>query len=395
MKIFFMCTHCNQGTGYARVANNITNYLAALPDTKVVYYAFQNYKGQEITDRFIDPRIKFYDAVELDPDSPNGYGDKWIAEAIRREAPDALFIYNDLVVANAIMARIPPEIMPKKRYLYLDMVYPWHSPVQFDLLKSYDFQKIFTFLDYWTEHMVKDLGFLESQVQTVLHGVDFERFEELPQAQAKLENGFDPDDFIVLNMNRNSSRKQWPVTIAAFIAFLERNDFDPKIKLYCGCMPDREDDNGYNLLNLITTECRKRGLDEKIITNRHIFRNPKPTYLTDEQVNSIYNAADVGINTTAGEGFGLPALEHAYLNRVQIVPDCPVMREVLGDDAVFVPPVATTTEPGKYGGEIMLFDHRDFAAKLDECYKTRPTIDARGRIEERYNWDSILPALEL
>ena len=41
-KIFFMCTHCNQGTGYARSANKITNFLADQDDVEVVYYAFQN-----------------------------------------------------------------------------------------------------------------------------------------------------------------------------------------------------------------------------------------------------------------------------------------------------------------------------------------------------------------
>ena len=50
-KIMFMCTHANQGTGYARSAAKMVNYLVDKPDTDVVYYAFQNYKGQEINDR--------------------------------------------------------------------------------------------------------------------------------------------------------------------------------------------------------------------------------------------------------------------------------------------------------------------------------------------------------
>jgi hypothetical protein len=87
MKIFFISTHSNQGTGYARVANKITNYLANLPGIEVVYYAFQNYKGQEVKDRFIDPRIKFYDALEIDPETPNGFGYRGIVPAITKENP--------------------------------------------------------------------------------------------------------------------------------------------------------------------------------------------------------------------------------------------------------------------------------------------------------------------
>ena len=124
MKIFFMCTHSNQGTGYGRVANKITNYLADLPGVEVVYYAFQNFKGQEIKDRFIDPRIKFYDAIEIDPVSPKGFGDKGIVTAIIKEKPDVLFLYNDMMVTKSLMELIPEQFMPPVKYVYLDIVYP-------------------------------------------------------------------------------------------------------------------------------------------------------------------------------------------------------------------------------------------------------------------------------
>src|SRR5210317_2425713 len=93
MKIFFMCTHCNQGTGYARVANKIVNHLASIHGVEVVYYAFQNYKGQEIKDRFIDPRIRFLDTLELDPSAEGGFGDKGILPSIIKEKPVVLFTY--------------------------------------------------------------------------------------------------------------------------------------------------------------------------------------------------------------------------------------------------------------------------------------------------------------
>ena len=48
MKFFFMCTHPNQGTGYARVANKLTNYLVENND--LTYFAFQNFPNQDIKD---------------------------------------------------------------------------------------------------------------------------------------------------------------------------------------------------------------------------------------------------------------------------------------------------------------------------------------------------------
>ena len=65
LKVLFVSTHANQGTGYGRVANKITNFLADHVD--VVFLAFQNYPNQGIEDRFIDPRIRFIDAFKEDP----------------------------------------------------------------------------------------------------------------------------------------------------------------------------------------------------------------------------------------------------------------------------------------------------------------------------------------
>ena len=100
-----MATHPGRGTGYARVANKLTNHLATLPGVEVVYFAFGNYKGQEINDRFVDPRIRFLDAVELDPNAGAGCGDDAILPSIIKEKPDVLFIYHDLNVVKDIIPR--------------------------------------------------------------------------------------------------------------------------------------------------------------------------------------------------------------------------------------------------------------------------------------------------
>ena len=56
MKVLFLATHPNVGSGYGRVANKISNHLASLPGVEVVYYAFQNYTNTYVNGRFIDPQ---------------------------------------------------------------------------------------------------------------------------------------------------------------------------------------------------------------------------------------------------------------------------------------------------------------------------------------------------
>ena len=395
MKIFFMCTHSNQGTGYARVANKITNYLADLPGVEVVYYAFQNFKGQEIKDRFIDPRIKFYDAIEIDPVSPRGFGDKGIVPAIIEEKPDVLFLYNDMMVTKSLMELIPPECMPPVKYVYLDIVYPWQDPSIYDQLKSYNFDQIFVFLECWKKHLIDDIGFDKNVVSVMKHGIDFERFVDVPQEEAKKRLGFKSDDYLVVNMNRNSYRKCWGITISAFLEFLKRQNMNPSIKLFCGCMSKTDD--GVDIRKVIIIECAKRKMDTAKVLNEHIFLNPRPLHLTDSQVNDVYNAGDVGLNTGHGEGFGLTTTEHIYFRRPQIVSGVPALKEILGENAHIVEPKLwmQVTEQEKHGGDLAIVDASEFADYLEYCYNNRDDRpDVRELLKREYNWENVYKVLD-
>jgi glycosyltransferase involved in cell wall biosynthesis len=395
MKIFFMCTHPTQGTGYARVANKLTNYLASIPGIEVVYYAFQNYKGQEITDRFVDPRIRIIDAIELDPNSSGGFGDKGIVPSIIKERPDVLFHYNDMNVTRDIMRLIPPEHMPPKKYVYLDLVYPWQNIDTLAILKECNFDHIWTFLDCWRDHMINDLKFDPSRVSTMVHGIDFDRFIDIPKEEAKVECGFKPDDFLVINMNRNSSRKMWGTTIQAFIELLQRENMNPRIKLFCGGLIYHKD--GYDIKMIVKVECLRRGMDVDKVYNNHIFITPKPLHFTDAEVNKLYNACDVGISTARGEGFGLTPVEHMYFNRPQVVTGIPTLKETLGSFAHFVEPKLWVRigEVENHDGEAAYCDYKDFTDHLQYCFKNPDDLpNAREYLREKYSLENMYKGLD-
>ena len=390
-----MCTHCNQGTGYARVANKLVNHLASLRGVEVVYYAFQNYKGQEIKDRFIDPRIRFLDALELDPEAEGGFGDRGILPSIINEKPDVLFHYNDMNVVRDIMRLIPPEHMPPKKYLYLDIVYPWQNIDTFEILKEYNFDHIWTFLDCWTDHMINDLKFDSSKVSTMVHGIDFDRFVDIPKEEAKVSRGFKPDDFLVVNMNRNSGRKMWETTIKAFLELLKRENMNPRIKLFCGGLSFHTD--GVDIGMTVRSECLRRGMDIDKVCFHHVFINPKPLHLTDAEVNEMYNAGDVGISTTRGEGFGLTPVEHMYLNRPQVVTGIPALKETMGPYAHFVEPKLWVRigQAESHDGEVAYCDYNDFADHLQHCFKNPDVFpNAREYLREKYSWEHLYKALD-
>lgn len=383
-KIFFMCTHCNQGTGYARSANKVTNHLAKTHE--IVYYAFQNYKNQDITDRYIDPSIRFIDAIELDPESPKGFGDRGIIPSFENEKPDYLMIYNDINVCYSILKLFENSSWKDyKVVLYVDLVYPWEDVNKIRWLSS-KCEKFYVFLDCWVDH----LKLMGVQSEALKLGVDHEKFSIVQDSKKFF--GFKEDDFIILNFNRNSHRKQMPVTIKAFLMLFKKYS---NVKLFLSCVLNNED--GFDILNVIRTQCIAMGLDYDHVVNNQIFVNNRPTALTEENVNLLYNACDVGINTCHGEGFGMTNLEHALLGKPQVVTGVPAIKETLGPVALIVEPKVWTTVNNQesHGGELAVTDPVDFMEALEKVYLGKHTCDGyRNHVLNNWGWDDKLKVLD-
>lgn len=61
-------------------------------------------------------------------------------------------------------------------------------------------------------------------------------------------------------------------------------------------------------------------------------------YVTEHQLAALYEAARVVLFPSLYEGFGLPAVEAQFAGTPLVCSDIPVLREVAGDAALFVPP---------------------------------------------------------
>ena len=72
------------------------------------------------------------------------------------------------------------------------------------------------------------------------------------------------------------------------------------------------------------------GIEERIVITNPLLSPQNP--VSDETLNIVYNSSDVGINTSYGEGWGLPNFEHAAAKRVQIVPNSSACAELFADN---------------------------------------------------------------
>lgn len=203
-------------------------------------------------------------------------------------------------------------------------------------------------------------------IKVIPHGVDLETFRPLVpgdreasrrEARRRLFAGRPElaDAFLVLNANRNNARKRIDLTLEAFAAFAR--DKPPAVQLYLH-MGMR--DGGPDLLEL----ARRLGIENRLLTTTS---GPEPPEVSDKRMNLIYNACDVGVNTSTAEGWGLIAFEHAATGAAQIVPRHTACADLWQGAALLVEPCSRVPFPF-FGTVGHLVAPADVAAALERLY---------------------------
>ena len=207
-----------------------------------------------------------------------------------------------------------------------------------------------------------DPGFVAPEVGVVPHGNDGTRFHHLGEghrAAARAEIFADNPElqaaFIVLNANRNQPRKRIDVTIRGFAEFACDKPPDVKLFLHMGCR-----DLGWDIPDLV----RRFGIDDRVLMSTD---QPNMPGVSDHHLNLIYNACDVGVNTSEAEGWGLVAFEHAATGAAQIMPDHATLREIWGEAAHRLPIRHTLVEHGT-STDVGLVAAADLTDALDRIY---------------------------
>lgn len=356
-RFLLVSTHTEQITGYSKVSYNILKQLATLqPVVKVFHFGFQ--KAQLKTSkpiRSLPSGIVQYDAALNEEPREEGFGFNKFKEYVDMVNPDIIFIYNDGIIVNRFLEALQlKDGKPSyKIWVYLDQVYKNLARQLVENIEN-NADKIFTFTDKWGDHLKSYLA-LESQskVHTMEHGVDksvFFRLTDHERQQVRTSMKIPSDAKVFLNVNRNSERKRLDLSIMAFIDIISR---DPSTPYYMVFLTGAKVEVGgsYDLLTIYTTEIARRNMDINQYRDRIVIvDNSPPTLILDEAVNQIYNACDVGMNTSNGEGYGLCQLEHLATGAPQVVLDVGDYRAFMDDEcAVFIQPTDVQYLPARFG----------------------------------------------
>ncbi|HJT98481.1 MAG TPA: glycosyltransferase [Rhodanobacteraceae bacterium] len=379
------------GTGFTRVLDKLTRGLAAR--YRVRWYGVGHHG---------DP-LELADGIEIVPTNLRG-GDVLGAYALARELPAlrprAIFALND-IWHLAHYARVLAPVRARARLvgyfpldgrpLTADIVAPLEG---FDALATYTRAARDAFRAAWPRTLDRPI------LRVVAHGVDGVAFRPsralrdadfAPVARLSARRTAfpawpaDESAFVVLNASRPDPRKRLDLTLEGFARFASGKP--PGVRL---C-----------LHHAVHIPDVARGLHERAaglgLSERLLFDDASGT-LSDASLNTLYNACDVGLNTSAGEGFGLVSFEHAAAGAAQIVPDHEALAELWGPHALRAP-LARRYVPDFSPLEMGETSPAAVADALEGLYRDRDRLRACSRAacaharRPRWRWRRIVEGI--
>jgi glycosyltransferase involved in cell wall biosynthesis len=154
--------------------------------------------------------------------------------------------------------------------------------------------------------------------------------------------------------------------IMAFVELVVKYPNRP-ILLLCIC--DKGEKGGWWLFEIYVRELKKRGVPIEQFGNRLMISSQDMVF-KDEDINVLYNVADVGISTAEGEGWGLCTFEQMGVGIPQVVPDIGGYKEFCREDnSAIVKPKYSYYLPSVYspvGGEAHVCDPHDVCLAMEE-----------------------------
>ena len=364
VKILIVSTHINQVNGYSKVAMNIIQQLEAQPWISVVHFGTQKLTNGDIGRKY-PPGVKVIDATAIEKQKTAGFAFSELPGVIMTEKPDIVFIYNDISVICGYIEDIRKAIQDRffKIWAYVDTTYKCQPQPLIDIINR-DVERIFCFTKAWKEE-IKSQG-ITRPVDVINHGINTDMIRKIPRELARQSLGLPKDVFLFSSMNRNIPRKRLDVLVMSFVKLVVRFPMKP---LFLLIVSDKGDKGGYQLFEIFARELKLAGVTTDTFGNRLLITSSNTCY-KDEDINLLYNCADVGVSCAEGEGFGLCSFEQMSLGVPQIVPNINGYSEYCNDtNSIMVKPKMRYYIPQVHNtvtGEAQLVDPNDIAKAMEQ-----------------------------
>lgn len=390
MRIVLVSTHVDQTTGYSKVSYNLVKQLGTLaPKVKTFHFGFQRHPNRANIRKYPDG-VTPYDAAANEDPREEGFGYNKIHEYLEMVNPDVVMIYNDPYTIAKFIESMKHERgkSPYKLWLYVDQVYTGIAPALIEILHKHA-DRVYCFTKTWKEKFLEYGPFPD--IRILGHAVDattFSCMSDEARRGLRANMGVPPDAILMLNANRNSQRKRLDLNVAGFVELLKKNPTKPYYLIIASNLNPQTGAH-YDIQRIYMEELKEHGMDFQAFARRLLLIDTSPPNVwTDEGINQLYNLADIGINTSDGEGFGLCQLEHMYTGAPQVVTDVGAYRDFLNKDvAEFVPTNGRFYFAGgmPHGFSCPTFSSTEIANAMERMVST---LDVKRKAVQKYNYPS-------
>jgi len=318
-------------TGFATVSKNIVNEIKKYYGNEFILEIVAiNYFGED----YMQDEFTLVTSAKLNDVKGDDFGRNYFLKRLKEIDYDGVFVCQDLGVVVPIievMQFIKNEKREQNKKQFKSIFY---FPVDCKLLKQITkdiefFDTLVTYTEFGRNEVYRIRPELKGKVKVVPHGNNSKDFYPLPDEERKKFRdeyfGENANKFIITNVNRNQPRKDIPNTIFGWIEARQNWPSNlPEPFLYIHCHPT--DPMGWDLRAILWQY-------DDLVEDEHYKLLPKKyeqTMAGIDVLNSVYNASDVYLTTTLGEGWGLTFSEAAACKVPVIAPYTTSFMEMSG-----------------------------------------------------------------
>ena len=333
MKLLWVSDDYRCKTGYGRVSRELFPFISKKYD--IIHFAI-HCQGLSSDYYVIDSKD----------------GIKKICSVIDTLKPDIVILMNDSNTVYNWLSYIKDCKYKTKIIPYVATEYIGIPELEVDLYNK-TCSGLLTMANFTIEDFKKNGCNLISK--RLSHGYSIEKMEK---NKAKQILNISEDTFVFFSGNKNQPRKRLDIIIRAYVELLKKHSDKKMLLMFnCGLI-----DSGWDLKHLYSRLCKENNIQNK---ENYIYFCSDDMYgsnKNEDELKIIYNACDVGINTSTGEAFGLVSFEQSYLGIPQIIPNWGGIIESTQHGCIKIEPNDYYVYPVAFqnaGGESITISYKD------------------------------------
>jgi len=326
------------------------------------------------------------------------YGYSRVVEALGAVEPDVVVLFNDppILIHYLFRNSFDPELVllkyrPLITYQTRDGL---NGPRSWDALRSIKVNG-----EPWqVSNEIAMSKFGQNQMpgaDLAYHGIDPQVFHPAtPQTpvyfkdqritskrEAKEALGESADQFLILRVDKNSWRKDFAATWKALLPVMKRHS-DITVRFHCG----KSDYAGGVQMPELFTRDTETAARFKLPENFSDY-----TGWSVSELVTLYNAADLFVTTSMGEGFGLTIAEALACGVPVIAQNVSAIPEVVGPGGILIDGGYELTAPGGqdvYAANIPAFTEAIEHLYLNAGFRKRYAKVGMAHVRETFRWDT-------